>query len=60
MVAKKSIGPLLGVCYGAVFGTLMMAGLHSYWPDMSVWVLILLSSAFFRVLFCRAVGPRQE
>ena len=47
MVAKKSIGPLLGVCYGAVFGTLMIAGLHSYWPDMSVWVLALLSSAFF-------------
>ena len=47
MVAKKSIGPLLGVCYGAMFGTLMMAGLHSYWPNMSVRVLALLSAAFF-------------
>jgi hypothetical protein len=47
MIAKKSIGPLLGVCYGLVFGTFMMAGLHSYWPDMSVWVLIPLSAAFF-------------
>jgi hypothetical protein len=46
MIAKKSIGPLLGVCYGAVFVTLMIAGLHSYWPDMSVWILVLLSAAF--------------
>jgi hypothetical protein len=47
MIAEKSIGPLLGVCYGLVFGTFMMAGLHRYWPDMSIWVLVLLLAAFF-------------
>jgi hypothetical protein len=47
MIAKKSLGPLLGLCYGAVFGTLVIAGLHSYWPDMSVWVLVPLWAAFF-------------
>jgi len=47
MIAKNNLGHLLGVCYGAVFATFVMAGLHSYWPDMSVWVLVLLSAAFF-------------
>jgi hypothetical protein len=47
MIAKKSIGHLLGVCYGAVFATSTMAGLHSYWPNMGVWLLVLLSAAFF-------------
>jgi len=47
MIAKRNIGTLLGVCYAAVFGTLMMVGLYSYWPDMSIWVLVLLSAAFF-------------
>ena len=46
MIAKKSIGPLLGVCSAAVYGTFMMVGLHSYWPDMSIWILVLLSAAF--------------
>jgi ABC-type uncharacterized transport system permease subunit len=47
MIAKKGIGPLLGACYGAVFGVLMIAVLHSYRPDMSVWKLVLLLAAFF-------------
>jgi uncharacterized iron-regulated membrane protein len=47
MIAKRSIGPFLGACYAAVFGTFMMVGLHSYWPDMSIWVLVLLSAGFF-------------
>jgi len=47
MIAKKSMGPLLGGVTAAVFGTFMMAGFHSYWPDMSIWVLVFLSAAFF-------------
>jgi uncharacterized membrane protein len=47
MIARNSLGHLLGMCYGAVFATLMMGGLYSYWPDMSIWVLVLLSTAFF-------------
>jgi len=47
MIGKKSVGPLLGACYAAVFGTIIMVGIHGYWPDMSVGVLLLLSGALF-------------
>jgi len=47
MIGKESIGPLLGICYAAVFGTLFMVGLHGFWPDVSIWILVPLSAVFF-------------
>lgn len=47
MMGKRSIGPLLGACYAAVFSTLIMAGILDRWPDMGVGVLLLFWSALF-------------
>ena len=47
MIGKKSIGRLLGACYAAVFGTLIMGGIYNYSPHMSVGVLLPLSGVVF-------------
>ena len=47
MMSKKSIGPLLGLCYAAVFGTFVTIGIHDYLPDLSTRVFVLLSFAGF-------------
>lgn len=51
MIGKESIGPLLGACYAAVFDTLIIVGLHRYWPEMSIGVLVLLAGAVFVPIF---------
>lgn len=47
MIAKKNIGPLLGLFYGAVFGTLIMVVVHRYFPDISARVVVLLAVVSF-------------
>ena len=51
MMPKKSMGPITGVCYSAVFGTLIVVGLRDYLPDMSLRVFVLLAGAIFVALY---------
>jgi hypothetical protein len=52
MIGKKSIGPLLGLCYAAVFGTFATLGIHDYFPGLSTRVFVLLSGAAFVAFYC--------
>jgi hypothetical protein len=47
MISKKSMGPLLGMCYAAVFGTFVTIGIRDYLPGLSTPVFVLLSAAGF-------------
>lgn len=62
MIAKKSIGPIFGVFIAAVYGTLITVGAHDYLPDMSTWVLLLLSGALCVALYFvgRWIAVRSE
>jgi len=62
MIGKKTMGTLLGICYAAVFGTLVTVGIHGYWPDMSVGILLLLSGALFVAFYFtgRWIAVRNE
>jgi hypothetical protein len=60
MISRKSMGPLLGVCYVAVYGALILGGLD--WHQMSRGTLLLLSSAVFVALYFagRWIAVRSE
>jgi len=62
MISKKSVGHLTGVCYAAVFGALIIGGIHNYWPDMSTAVLLLLSGALLVSFYFagRWIAVREE
>jgi hypothetical protein len=47
MIKTESMGPFLGLCYAAVFGTFVTIGIHDYLPDLSPPVFVLMSGAGF-------------
>ncbi len=47
MISRKSIGPLLGLFYAAVFGTFASIWIHDYLPELSTRTFVLLSGAGF-------------
>jgi len=62
MIGNKSIARFLGVWYAAVFGSVIMFGIHFLWPDVSAAVLLLVSGAGFVVFYFvgRWIAVRTE